>query len=495
MTPAASPGRAAAGTGSGSELERADIQGLLAAGYGHLPRARYVLLGITAADRARRWLGTTAEVLTTAASGRSTWAANLALTASGLARLGLSDAALGQFPDELITGMTTPHRSRILGDVDDAAPGHWRWGGPATAAVDAIVLLYGEDDDALDEVGRRVLGDVEASGLDVVHTLETAELSDREHFGFRDGISQPVVDGLRRASAGPVADDGSPTVAAGEFVLGYRNGYGRLTGRPLVAAADDAASLLPADVEGSGGHDLGRNGSYLVFRQLHQDVAAFRAYVAAASAAPDGRPDPGAARLLAARMVGRWPSGAPLVQTPDADDPRLGDVNDFAYHDDDEAGLRCPLGAHVRRANPRDMLGPDAGSATAVELADRHRLLRRGRGYGPPLPDDDAAEEPGVERGLHFICCNANIARQFEFVSHTWLGNPRFAGLYDDRDPLVGVSTAEGTTTFTEQARPLRRRHVDVPRFVTVRGGAYTFLPGIRALRYLASLGPEEAQP
>jgi deferrochelatase/peroxidase EfeB len=145
----------------------------------------------------------------------------------------------------------------------------------------------------------------------------------------------------------------------------------------------------------------------------------------------------------------------------------------------------------VRRSNPRDSLDPSPGSAESVAVGKRHRLLRRGRKYGSPLAQAEAlAAASGPEqdeRGLHFICLNANIARQFEFVQHTWINNPRFAGLYDEPDPLVAAAGARGRT-FTMPADPVRRRVTGLPSFVSVRGGAYFFLPGLRALRYLAGL-------
>jgi deferrochelatase/peroxidase EfeB len=174
--------------------------------------------------------------------------------------------------------------------------------------------------------------------------------------------------------------------------------------------------------------------------------------------------------------VGRWPNGAPLIRSPE----HPADDNDFGYAEGDAAGLGCPLGAHIRRANPRDVLDPEAGPEQSLRSVNRHRLLRRGRAYGDP-------SDPG-ERGIHFICLNANISRQFEFVQHTWLNNPKFAGLYDDTDPLVATHQGDAGRTFTVQARPLRQCVTGLPAFVSVRGGAYFFLPGIRALRFLAGL-------
>jgi len=177
-------------------------------------------------------------------------------------------------------------------------------------------------------------------------------------------------------------------------------------------------------------------------------------------------------------MVGRWPSGAPLVKAPDQDIPALADDNDFAYHDD-PLGLACPIGAHIRRANPRDSLA--SGPAASLDTSDLHRLLRRGRSYGP------AGDGGGNGTGLYFICLAGNLARQFEFVQHTWLNSPTFNGLYDDADPLISSHHPAGAT-FTVPARPVRHRYRDLPQFVRTRGGAYFFLPGVSAVRYLAQL-------
>ena len=186
---------------------------------------------------------------------------------------------------------------------------------------------------------------------------------------------------------------------------------------------------------------------------------------------------------LGAKFVGRYKSGAPLVLSPEKDDPGLSSENNFAYFDKDPHGLACPIGSHIRRSNPRDSLGPDA--QTALNSANRHRILRRGRSYGRrlknPLVDD------GAERGLHFICLNSDIERQFEFVQQTWINNPVFSGLYDEVDPLVG-NLAKGDKLFTVQADPLRRRVQNLSRFVVMKGGSYFFLPSIRALNYLAKL-------
>jgi Dyp-type peroxidase family len=255
-------------------------------------------------------------------------------------------------------------------------------------------------------------------------------------------------------------------------------------------ASAPGAGALPRDPAGSGRADLGRNGTYLVVRQLRQDVAGFWRYLESATRHPDGSADAAAKIRLGARLVGRWPGGAPLVLSPDRDDPALSSATDFGYYAADPDGLRCPIGAHVRRTNPRDSLDPDPGSQKSIDIGNRHRLLRRGREYGPVASADQLASgvDDGIERGLHFLCLSANIARQFEFIQHTWVNNPKFSGLYQDADPLV-AARRDGADCFTIPGQPVRTRLTALPQFVTTRGGAYFFLPGLKALRYLAGLG------
>lgn len=439
-------------------LELGDVQGLVARGYGSLSAAAFLLLGLEDGAAARRWLGSVLGSVTSGEDRPETRAVNVAFTSLGLLRLGLADEVLRQFSNEFVHGMTTEHRRRALGDVGESAPELWDWGGPSTDPVGAVLLLYARDASELAgllEEHSRVL--VEA-GVEVQRKLDTSNLDGFEPFGFRDGISQPLVEGLSKS--GPAGQ----TVRAGEFVLGYVNEHGHLTDEPLLET-------------------IGRNGSYLVFRQLEQDVRGFWRYIDAVAAHPAERV------RLAAKMVGRWPGGASLSLSPDRDDPALAEANDFGYFHEDAVGTGCPVGAHVRRTNPRDSLDPGPGSAKSLAINRRHRLLRRGREYGQALSPDAALTDslgPDEERGLHFICLNGNIARQFEFVQNTWLNNPKFAGLYDDSDPLVGQSEPFGGT-FTMPSAGVRKRITGMPRFVKVKGGAYFFLPGLTALRRLAA--------
>ena len=395
------------------------------------------------------------------------------------------------FSREFQEGMTTEHRQRLLGDHGESSPLNWRWGANHTTPVHVLLMLYAPNDVALDPLYRAHLSRLSSGGLTEVETLNTRLLSGRkEHFGFRDGIGQPAIAGKDAGESPP-----SNIIADGEFLLGYLNEYGQYPSSPEVTAARDPNGLLSPAAHRSGMKDLGRNGSYLVFRQLSQDVTGFWRFLDEQTRRPDGSADPNARLKLASKMVGRWPSGAPLVKAPEYDQPDLLNENVFGYHDTDLDGLMCPVGSHIRRSNPRDTLVENR--ARAIELSKRHRIIRRGRAYGTPLdpsmdPDKmlDAAEPDG-ERGLHFLCFNANIGRQFEFIQQTWANNPKFQGLYNDADPIIGdhdPKDAGALGTFVAPAEPVRRRVTGLPRFVEVRGGGYFFMPGIKALRYLASL-------
>ncbi|HKO22772.1 MAG TPA: peroxidase, partial [Candidatus Eisenbacteria bacterium] len=269
-----------------------------------------------------------------------------------------------------------------------------------------------------------------------------------EHFGYRDRLSQPVIegDGLQ-----PTPGSGAP-IRAGEFFIGYVDESGVV---PVAPQPDS----------------LSRNGSYLAYLRMQEHVGRFRDFLRQQA------PTPEAQELIAAKLMGRWRSGAPLVLAPDKDDPALGaDMqrnNDFDYGTMDPHGYGCPLGSHVRRMNLRD----------TDENPTRRRMIRRGGTYGPHLPDD--APEDNVERGIAaFIGCGS-LVRQFEFAMNVWVNDPRHAGLDNERDPFIG--THDGTYNMTMPKRPIRKKIAGLPSFCTIRGGAYFFLPGLRALRYLAA--------
>ncbi len=454
-------------------IETDDVQGIVFRGYGRLPCCHYAFLQVREPIQARAWIARVASQVAAGTPRAERFALHLAFTYSGLAALGLPERALRGFSREFIEGMYGDHRSRFLGDVGESAPERWAWGGPTSETVHAVLMVYGADRAATSERFQAEQELWRESGWADVHALPTCPRSGREHFGFADGISQPAIEGYHEASST------YHRVRAGEFILGYPNEYGLYTDRPLVDGSRPGALSLPADVEGSTLRDFGRNGTYLVMRQLRQDVVAFRETLDALTRNEDGSPNVKEQERLAAQMVGRWPSGAPLMASPHQDDPSKARENDFGYHREDREGLSCPVGAHVRRANPRDALEPSPGTEESLTVNRRHRMLRRGRIYGGELPPGAV---DNADRGLMFVAVNANISRQFEFVQHSWIVDPRFNGMFGESDPITGASAEN---IFRVPGNPVRTRCVGLPRFVSVVGGAYFFLPGIRALRFL----------
>jgi Dyp-type peroxidase family len=469
--------RARRPTAEALKVEAEDVQGIVLRGYGTLPAACYVLLSVVDPHKARAALAGLHGRIARGQPAARELAIQLAFTHPGLAALGLPDDVLAGFSREFIAGMVAPHRSRFLGDVGDSDPSAWSWGGPRNPAVHALLIVLADEQARLDQELAQLRHEL-AGGFGELLQLQASDLGGYEHFGFADGVSQPAIEGYHDSSSE------LHKIRPGEFLLGYPNGYDLYTERPLLDPARDLAGRLPLDPEGSPRHDLGRNGSYLVFRQLRQDVPLFREKLAALTQKPDGSPDPRAQELLAARMIGRWPSGASLIEAPYADEPSKARNNEFDYHHADRAGLKCPIGAHVRRANPRDALAPNPGTGDSLAVNRRHRLLRRGRTYGPLLPQ---GASDALDRGLLFIALNANIVRQFEFIQHSWLVDPRFNGLSRQADPIMGASD---DNEFVVPGDPVGTRCTGLPRFVNVAGGAYFFLPGLRALRFLSEWKP-----
>jgi Dyp-type peroxidase family len=471
-------------------LELNDIQGIIIRGYSNMPAAKFVLLGIRDASLAKKWFEMMSSEVTSGVEKKEDFAVNIALTYDAIARLGLDKEALDTFPMEFEDGMVTKHKQLFLGDFGASAPDNWEWGGQNSEAVHVLLMMYGADVATLKSIEDKYASGLDQFGLYQIKNLDTTVLYERkEHFGFQDGISQPTIEGLSRK------DVPENTVSAGEFVLGYKNEYDQYTLSPTVGA-NGSASNLPTAVNESGKHDLGKNGSYLVFRQLKQDVELFWQYMEKCTLDANGQCDEKEMIKLAAKMVGRWPGGAPVVVCPDEELKDHNNDNVFEYTKVDELGLRCPFASHIRRSHPRDSL--DINPAKSKKVANKHRLLRRGRSYGTAVTDTMnphdilKAKDVQGERGLHFICFNADIGRQFEFIQNAWANNPKFNGLHDERDPITGNNhhpeSPKASGTFTIPDKNLRKRFTDVPEFVTVKGGAYFFMPGIKALKYLASL-------
>lgn len=493
-------------------VDYADVQGLVRFGYKRMTQARYALTRVKNVMAARSWLRSAPVTTAVVKTPPPSCAVQVAFTAEGLRSLGLPASALAGFSPEFLVGMTEASRARRLGDVGNNAPSYWEWGGTATMPH-LLVMLFAEPG-GLAGLLQDMTGDAWNEGFEVVRWLETADLDGVEPFGFADGISQPHIDWSQEGDgdggrSGTYAGY-SNVVALGEFLLGYRNEYGKYTDRPVIDADAASAGLLPAQ-DAPEKKDLGRNGTYLVMRQLRQDVRAFWQFIHRQAGG-----DPVEAERLASAMVGRTRAGDPLVPRQELAPPGIGSEpnqvpqNQFTF-DTDPAGVHCPFGAHIRRANPRnaDYFGRRTGLARLIDILGLrrhafrddlmssvrfHRILRRGREYGAGLsPSDALLPEPpnDPERGLHFICLNANILRQFEFLQNAWIMNTKFSGMTGESDPLLGnrevLLGCPITNDFVlETAEGLPRRVSEVPQFVTVRGGAYFFLPGLRALRYLS---------
>jgi deferrochelatase/peroxidase EfeB len=499
-----------------AEVAFDDIQGLVRFGHGHLSEAAFLLLRIEDAAAACAWLASAPVTSAKDSHPLPDTALQIAFTSGGLCRLGLAQDVIAGFSDEFLSGMAgEDNRSRRLGDIGENSPSLWAWGGPGYEP-DLLVMLYALPG-GLAAWTETVKGAMWSTAFSAVATLSTNRLGDtgdgvsREPFGFVDGISQPELDwdGGRRTGVTELTYGNG--VSLGEFVLGYQNEYGNFTDRPLLDPATDPKNLVPRAADDPGKCDFGRNGTYLVLRDLQQDVRSFWQYLEHQANLT------GTARQrLAEAMVGRTMAGEPLVALADQDIAGIQPadrLNRFTFQAD-PYGTGCPLGAHIRRANPRNADLPDGATNPLSRLARIfgyglrharddliastrfHRLLRRGRAYGILVPDDEAQHPapPGEEIGLRFVCLNANISRQFEFVQTAWVAGTKFAGLTQESDPLLGnrqpVAGCPVTGNFSVPQRSganLRLR--EVPQFVTVRGGAYFFLPSLSALRYLASLG------
>lgn len=483
------------------KLEVDDIQGLVISGYGHLGHACYLFLQFNDGPQGRAWLdGLIPEIATGApwpkdennVTLKPSSILNVAFTYSGLRKLVGDEAHLETLPPEFVEGMTFGQRpEKILGDTEDNDPHNWEFGGWNEAAgkspedMHAILIILAETADLRESLFENQQSRLQENNIEILARQDADKLPDsKEHFGFRDGISQPHIAGSTRPQ-----QLGDPLIKTGEFVLGYPNEYGQFPDVPRL----------------NGDERLGLNGTYLVFRKLYQDVASFWNFMADYAVADEGQqPDADTMTWLASKFVGRWPSGLALVLSPDKDNPDLvvskenparisPNINMFLYHKRDPMGEKCPFSSHVRRMNPRDSLDPNPEES--LIMANRHMIIRRGMTFGAPLfpldkMPDGRLEDDGQDRGLIFICMNANINRQFEFIQQTWANNPKFHSMYNDKDPIIGnnkiIAFDTETTHFTIPESPVRKRVRNIPRFVHVRGGGYFFLPGITGLRLIA---------
>jgi deferrochelatase/peroxidase EfeB len=490
-----------------SQIDYADVQGLVRFGYGPMTSASYVLVHVKNADAAKAWIRS--APITTAVTQKPPpkTATNIAVTAPGLKALGVSESIIAGFSHEFREGMGQESRARQLGDVGKNAPSNWNWGSHGREPH-ALVMFFAEPYE-FDSLVQRSRDQNWSEAFEEIASLGTSNLDGDEPFGFADGISQPQIDWEQQLERPCTQLGYTNVVALGEFLLGYPNEYGKITDRPLLEPDAATTELLNA-VDVSAKKDLARNGSYLVMRQLEQDVRGFWKFLY--DQAGGNIAD---ANQLGAKMVGRTRAGDPLVPGDagpiPGTDPRTVTQNQFTY-ESDPVGTRCPFGAHVRRTNPRNSdfperrpdavrklmimlgFGPKGFYDDLTSSVRFHRILRRGREYGSELLPEEALQPvPPNEspRGLHFVCLNANISRQFEFLQNAWIANTKFSGVTGESDPLLGNRESipgcpvTGNFTIPGDGTP-RRRVSGLPQFVTVRGGAYFFLPSLRALRYFA---------
>ena len=429
---------------------------------------RHIFFKFNDGARARAWLRSMFKRVNARREEHGTrFTINIGFTYAGLAALGVSQPTLETFPEAFRAGMRA--RAHLVGDVGPHSPDQWE-GGLGGPDIHAMGWIRTDSDKGRVEATRIMDAEMAAvGGVEIRFMQDTKALahengigSEGEHFGFADPISQPPIEGADTPAYpgdGVLERDGTwRALKPGEFLLGYEDEAG------------------PEGASGPEPLELRRNGTYMVFRKLYQDVAAFRRYLRQAAKSLYGSDDQHHQDLVAAKMMGRWRSGCPVDLSPDRDDPAIAADpmrrNNFTYAGD-EAGLRCPLGSHLRRSNPR---ATPLVRATAVR---RHRLIRRGVEYGPHLPDG-AHEDDGVDRGLVNLFIQADIERQFEFVQKEWMQGGEFIGLdAGEQDPFNGTGGEGSQMVVPGAPRPFL---FDLPTFVRVKGGEYLFVPGLNAL-------------
>ncbi len=380
----------------------------------------------------------------------SAWT-GVAISHAGLRALGVPDASLTSFPLPFQQGMA--RRAEQLRDEGENAPERWE-DAYRDDNCHIALTIYAVDEAALDAAVNKARAEFEASsGVTLIgtHTFG-ADADAKNPFGFRDSISQPTV-----AGAGVDAQPGQErAIAPGEFILGEASE----TGQPL--------SVPQPDV-------LGRNGSYVVLRKYTSRVGAFNDFVRSHADGDEAQ------HALAAKMFGRWRSGAPLPLSPERDDPALGadpQRNNRFDFDDDAAGLVCPHASHMRRMNPR---GSDLTILTDEHI---HRIIRRSSTYGPKwTPEVGAVDDVDGERGLYFIFISARAYDTIEFLQQEWINRGNFVDQAEERDPVVGLHAEPGR--FTIPADPVRRRVNGVTTFNRLLGGEYLFMPSLSALHWI----------
>lgn len=516
-----------------------NVQGLVVSGFAKQSSARALFLKFNFDDsnKGGAWLKALTSIAPiTDADGPDPRCAAIGFTWSGLRKMGLDPNSLESFDRPFKEGMFQEDRLRRLGDrrgekwSDTVISGGPKWSGntpldeaardssarpfrPPTdkqpnvaisteITVHALLLLYEDNDDHVADWTNEVVKALEPYQVEVIRQLplnrsQNINKIEREHFGFADGISQPIPfeQGVVKLSKKLTQNsDSIHLIPLGDILMGYLNGHGEIAEGPVVPCkdageADTEPDKLRPHPRGKGFLDFGFNGSYMVVRELKQDVAQFWNSMDRCAELlnqhNDTGSDPVDADWVANRVMGRDRNGHLLCPGGVLPADASGNPdNEFRFFDRDKMGYGCPLGSHVRRGNPRDGLAPtSADKDTLLNAANKHRILRRGRKYGTEIADlRNADSTDSTDRGLLFICLNTDIGRQFEFIQQTWILNPNFAVLHNETDPLIGPN---GHFTIPDAHL---RKIIGVTSYVQMVGGEYFFLPSIAALRYLESL-------
>ena len=478
-----------------------DVQALVGRGLVNRAHSAHLLLKISDVNAFKTWLredlardhprlATTPDVsgrFDHKRPGRALY--QIAFSPAGLRIMGAGDEVMQGFSEPFVDGMApapedgakTTRRAGILGDVGANHEAKWNWGGATGKGVKGheihvFLMLFSHFSKARGFWVQKALAPtsglslacggrcVAGSPCAIMTRLERKKCDPDhpiEHFGFLDGLSQPVIKGLPRAEHMKRVRPETyrlHAVAAGEFVLGQPNERTIRTPYP---------------------DGFGENGSYLVVRQMDQHVGAFNTLVKTLARHYDGASTKDANELAAAKIMGRYRDGAPLTDMPREN----GSFSSFGFAERDAAGLQCPIGSHIRRANPRDSREDDP--EISLRLSKRHRVMRRGRIYGDMAENGEFQAKDEEGRGLLFMCVNADIAQQYEFVQQSWLNHTTFAGLDGEVDPVVsGLEPSE--KRYTAPDRPISAIVKRTQPLTTVRGGGYFFLPGKAALTWLA---------
>lgn len=413
---------------------------------------------------------------------QSTWV-NIWLSRTGLTFIGAP--GLETFPDEFAAGMGA--RAAVIGDAGASDPSTWQ--APFTGGTEphAVIVLAGDNLADVDARRTKVEDMLARHGVTIAGRQDgdarPAPLTGHEHFGFKDGVSQPAIEKFTKSGKGG-------TIPPGDVFIGYPDSEGNISGRPVTTPPPAPTPYNPTPIPPPAQPlpDWTRNGSFVVYRKLRQDVAAFNASMAAAA------PTVGlTAEQLGAKSVGRWPSGAPMERVPGCPahiNPALSDpsaeapdvlnathINAFDFTTDPD-GNNVPRGSHIRKMNPRKDVLPDG------DTSDKHRMVRRGITYGPEFTIGEPAYGQTVpdnqDRGLLFINYQASIARIFEFVQSRWANHEDFQKPGDGKDPIISQDAPDGIFNVPAHGQ------VTFARWVTTVGGGYFFAPSLSGLRTIA---------